>query len=134
MNMATNAESAWLDEINWNTDGLVAAIAQEAQTGRVLTLAWMNRDALFQTIQSGKAIYWSRSRNTLWQKGEISGHFQEVQDIYLDCDNDCVLLKVKQIGGIACHTGRRSCFYQHYENGKWVVSDPVIKDPASIYK
>ena len=132
--MSTHTDSTWLDDINWNTDGLVPAIAQEAQTGRVLTLAWMNRDALFQTIQTGKAIYWSRSRNTLWQKGESSGHYQEIQDIYLDCDNDCILLKVRQAGGIACHTGRRSCFYQHYDNGKWVISDPVIKDPALIYK
>jgi phosphoribosyl-AMP cyclohydrolase len=123
----------WLDEIHWNTDGLVPAIAQEAQTGAVLTQAWMNREALERTATSGEAHYWSRTRGTLWRKGEQSGHVQRVREIRLDCDNDAILLVVEQTGGIACHTGRHSCFFQRLENGTWRTVEPVFKDPASIY-
>jgi phosphoribosyl-AMP cyclohydrolase len=124
----------WLDKIKWAQDGLVLAVAQEAGSGRVLTVAWMNRDALGRTAQTGEAHYWSRSRRKLWRKGEESGHVQKVKSIRLDCDEDVVLLEVEQAGGIACHTGRHSCFFQRLEGGKWVVTDPVLKDPAEIYK
>ena len=123
----------WLDEVHWNADGLVPAIAQEAQTGVVLTQAWMNREALERTATSGEAHYWSRTRGTLWRKGEQSGHVQRVREIRLDCDNDAILLVVEQTGGIACHTGRHSCFFQRLENGTWRTVEPVLKDPASIY-
>lgn len=123
----------WLDEVHWNADGLVPAIAQEAQTGAVLTQAWMNREALERTATSGEAHYWSRTRSTLWRKGEQSGHVQRVREIRLDCDNDAILLVVEQTGGIACHTGRHSCFFQRLENGTWRTVEPVLKDPASIY-
>ncbi len=123
----------WLDEVHWNADGLVPAIAQEAQTGAVLTQAWMNREALERTATSGEAHYWSRTRGTLWRKGEQSGHVQRVREIRLDCDNDAILLVVEQTGGIACHTGRHSCFFQRLENGTWRTVEPVLKDPASIY-
>jgi phosphoribosyl-AMP cyclohydrolase len=123
----------WLDEVHWNADGLVPAIAQEAQTGAVLTQAWMNREALECTATSGEAHYWSRTRGTLWRKGEQSGHVQRVREIRLDCDNDAILLVVEQTGGIACHTGRHSCFFQRLENGTWRTVEPVLKDPASIY-
>jgi phosphoribosyl-AMP cyclohydrolase len=123
----------WLDEVHWNADGLVPAIAQEAQTGAVLTQAWMNREALERTAKSGEAHYWSRTRGTLWRKGEQSGHVQRVREIRLDCDNDAILLVVEQTGGIACHTGRHSCFFQRLENGSWRTVEPVLKDPASIY-
>lgn len=132
--MTSTRKSEWLDEIKWGHDGLVPAIAQDIKTGNVLTLAWMNREALLKTIDSGKAVYWSRSKKRLWQKGETSGHIQEVQDIYLDCDKDAILLKVLQRGGIACHTGRESCFFHHHENGALKISSPVIKDPEEIYK
>jgi len=123
----------WLDEVHWNADGLVPAIAQEAQTGAVLTQAWMNREALERTATSGEAHYWSRTRGTLWRKGEQSGHVQRVREIRLDCDNDAILLVVEQTGGIACHTGRHSCFFQRLENDTWKTVEPVLKDPASIY-
>jgi len=125
---------AWLDRIKWQQDGLVPVVAQEAGSGRVLTLAWMNREALDRTVQSGEAHYWSRSRRKLWRKGEESGHVQKVKSVRLDCDEDVVLLEVEQAGGIACHTGRHSCFFQRLEGGRWVVTDPVLKDPKDIYK
>ena len=124
---------AWLDEIEWNEKGLVPAIAQDAASGRVLTLAWMNREALAETAQTGRAVYWSRSRAKLWRKGEESGHVQKVLELRLDCDADAVLLKVEQVGGIACHTGRESCYFRKLDNGRWVTTDPVKKDPALIY-
>jgi len=125
---------SWLDEVPWNEHGLIAAIAQDAPSGRVLTVAWMNREALQQTAATGEAVYWSRSRKRLWRKGEQSGHVQKVRELRLDCDADAVLVLVEQVGGIACHTGRQSCFYRKLENGSWVTTDPVLKDPAAIYK
>ncbi|MFH1043873.1 MAG: phosphoribosyl-AMP cyclohydrolase [Pseudomonadota bacterium] len=125
---------AWLDEIRWNDDGLVPVIAQEATSGNVLLFAWMNRAALEQTVAGGEAVYWSRSRRKLWHKGEESGHVQKVRELRLDCDEDVILLCVEQIGGIACHTGRHNCFFRKYANGKWVVTEPVIKDPKDIYR
>ena len=127
----------WLDEVKWDAQGLVPAIAQEAATGDVLMFAWMNRDALQKTAELGRAVYFSRSRGKLWFKGEESGHVQEVHDIRIDCDQDVILLSVTQRGhepGIACHTGRHSCFYSVLRNGKWQANEPVLKDPASIYK
>jgi phosphoribosyl-AMP cyclohydrolase len=126
--------STWLDEVPWNGDGLIAAVAQDAASGRVLTVAWMNREALRQTVEGGEAVYWSRSRGKLWRKGEQSGHVQKLRELRLDCDADAVLLKVEQVGGIACHTGRESCFFRKLENGRWVTIDPVLKDPSLIYK
>lgn len=126
--------SNWLDEVPWNDDGLIPAVAQDAKSGRVLTVAWMNRKALKQTFEKQQAVYWSRSRKKLWRKGEESGHVQKLVELRLDCDADAVLLKVEQVGGIACHTGRESCFFRKLENGKWVTTDPVLKDPALIYK
>jgi len=123
----------WLECVKWNADGLVPAIAQEASSGVVLMLAWMNRDALRATLDSGNAVYWSRSRSRLWRKGEESGHVQRVLEVRLDCDADAVLLRVEQVGGIACHTGRQHCFFRRYEHGGWVEVDPVIKDPKDIY-
>ena len=128
---------SWLDDIRWDRDGLVPAIAQELASGDVLTLAWMNRDALARTAETGEAVYWSRSRGRLWRKGEQSGHVQKVHELRLDCDNDAVLLKVTQLGhepGIACHTGRHACFFQRYDNGAWKTVEPVLKDPAAIYR
>jgi phosphoribosyl-AMP cyclohydrolase len=125
---------SFLDEVPWNGDGLIAAVAQDAYSGRVLTVAWMNRDALRETAERREAVYWSRSRQRLWRKGEESGHVQMVVELRLDCDADAVLLKVQQAGGIACHTGRESCFFRQLENGKWITVDPVLKDPALIYK
>ena len=125
---------SWLDEVPWNGDGLIAAVAQDAKSGRVLTVAWMNRDALRQTAETSEAVYWSRSRRKLWRKGEQSGHVQKVRELRLDCDADTILLQVEQVGGIACHTGRESCFYRKLEKGSWVTTDPVLKDPADIYK
>lgn len=124
----------WLDEIKWTEDGLVPVIAQDHQTGEVLMFAWMNRESLGLTAQEGKAIYWSRSRGRLWRKGEESGNEQLIRDMRLDCDNDVILIRVEQKGGIACHTGRRSCFYQQYRDGAWQAVDPVVKDPGEIYK
>lgn len=123
----------WLDEIKWTEDGLVPVIAQDAETNRNLMFAWMNRESLAKTVELGEAVYWSRSRQKLWHKGEESGHTQKVREIRLDCDNDVILLQIEQTGGIACHTGRESCFYQRYENGAWVAVDPVLKDPKAIY-
>lgn len=124
----------WLDSVKWNADGLVPAIAQDAASGQVLMLAWMNRDALRATLDSGEAVYWSRSRSKLWRKGEESGHVQKVREVRLDCDQDALLLRVEQLGGIACHTGRQHCFFRRHENGNWVEIDPVIKDPKEIYR
>jgi len=124
---------SWLDQVKWNEDGLAPAIARDAGDGQVLMMAWMNREALAETAASGKAVYWSRSRKKLWRKGEESGHEQRVQDIRLDCDNDVILLTVTQIGGIACHTGRRHCFFQKLEGDQWVATEPVIKSEQEIY-
>ena len=123
----------WYEQLSWNEQGLVAAIAQDAVTGRVLTVAWMNQEALQQTFERKGAVYWSRSRRKLWRKGEESGNVQRVVEIRLDCDADAVLLRVEQAGGIACHTGRESCFFRKLENGEWVTTDPVLKDPSLIY-
>ncbi len=125
---------AWLNKINWSEDGLITAIAQDASSGRVLMVAWMNRDALRLTWQKSEAVYWSRTRKKLWHKGEESGHFQKVKEIRLDCDGDAILLQVEQQGGIACHTGRASCFFNRLEQGKWMEIDPVLKPPSEIYK
>ena len=124
----------WLDEIEWNADGLVPAIAQDADSGDVLMLAWMSRESLERTLEGGEAVYWSRSRGRLWKKGERSGHVQQVAEIRLDCDGDTILLRVDQRSGIACHTGRRSCFYRALRSGGWESVDPVIVDPENIYK
>lgn len=123
----------WLDQINWNADGLVPAIAQDHQTGRILMMAWMNREALALTVQENRAIYWSRSRGKLWRKGEESGHVQKLHELRLDCDADVIVLMVEQIGGIACHTGRESCFYRVYADGEWKTVEAVLKDPHAIY-
>lgn len=123
----------WLDAIKWNDDGLVPVIAQDAEDGRVLMVAWMNREALQLTAQDGHAVYWSRSRQRLWHKGEESGNRQLIKEICLDCDNDVIILQVEQKGGIACHTGRRSCFFQRLENGEWKTVEPVLKDPSQMY-
>jgi len=128
---------SFLDEIKWDAQGLVPVIAQEVGSNDVLMFAFMNREAVMETVRRGEAVYWSRSRNRLWHKGEESGHTQKVHDIRMDCDNDVLLLKVQQLGhepGIACHTGRHSCFFQRYEDGGWKAVDPVLKDPESIYK
>ena len=122
-----------LDQVSWNEKGLVAAIAQEASTGRVLMMAWMNSDALAESLESGYATYWSRSRAQIWRKGESSGNRQKIQAVELDCDGDTVLLKVEQQGGIACHTGRNSCFYRRAEDGTWIETEPVLKSPEEIY-
>jgi len=124
----------WLDELLWSADGLIPAIAQDSATGRVLMVAWMNRDALRLTQEKGEAVYWSRSRQRLWHKGEESGHIQTVKEIRLDCDADVILLQVEQQGEIACHTGRESCFYRKLEHGSWVATDAILKSPDEIYK
>jgi phosphoribosyl-AMP cyclohydrolase len=126
--------TTFLDEVPWNEHGLIAAVTQDHRTGRVLTVAWMNREALKETVATGQAVYWSRSRNRLWRKGEESGHVQKLVELRLDCDADAVLLRVEQAGGIACHTGRESCFFRKLEDGRWVTADPVLKDPSAIYK
>ncbi len=123
----------WLDAIKWNDDGLVPVIAQDAEDGRILMMAWMNREALQLTADGDYAVYWSRSRKKLWHKGEESGNRQRVREIRLDCDNDVIVLQIEQIGGIACHTGRRSCFFQRFEDGEWKTVEPVLKDPADMY-
>ena len=125
---------SWLDEVPWNEHDLVAVVTQDFSSGRILTVAWMNRDALQKTAETKEAVYWSRSRKKLWRKGEESGYVQKVREVRIDCDADAVLLKVEQVGGIACHTGRESCFFRKLENGKWVTVDPVLRDPALIYK
>jgi len=126
-------DDAWLDEIAWDERGLVPAIAQEAFTNRVLMVAWMNREALRETVATGQAVYWSRSRKRLWRKGEESGHQQRLREVRVDCDADVVLLKVDQVGGIACHTGRHNCFFRRLEDGRWVETDPVLKSSSEIY-
>ena len=125
---------SWLDEVNWNAEGLVPAIAQDAATGKVLMVAWMNRESLGETVSTGFAVYWSRSRGRLWRKGEESGNVQRVLEIRLDCDEDVLLLQIDQVGGISCHTGRQHCFFNKLIDGKWVPVDPVIKDPGEIYR
>ncbi len=124
----------WLDEINWDVNGLVPVIAQEFGTGKILMFAWMNHEALLLTDDTKQAVYWSRSRNKLWRKGEESGHLQKIHEIRVDCDEDVILLTVEQIGGIACHTGRHNCFFKKLENGHWLIDQPIIKNPEDIYK
>ena len=131
--MSAPQTEAWLDAVSWDERGLAPVVAQDAASGRVLTLAWMNRAALAETIRTGQAVYWSRSRGRLWHKGEASGHVQKVVELRIDCDADAILLRVEQVGGIACHTGHERCFYLKLENGRWVETDPVLKDPAEIY-
>ena len=132
-----SVKAKWLNKVRWDENGLVPVIAQEVATNDVLMFAWMNRDALARTVESGEAVYWSRSRKKLWHKGEESGHVQKVHEIRLDCAEDVVLLKVEQVDGIACHTGRHSCFFQKFEGsaavGVWLAVDPVLKNPDSIY-
>ena len=132
--MSVADKQQWLDEVLWDAQGLVPAIAQDAVTGEVLMFAWMNRESLALTAESGYAVYWSRSRGRLWRKGEESGHSQKVLELRVDCDKDVVLLKIEQIGGIACHTGRRSCFFTRLETSGWQDVEPVLKDPKEIYK
>ena len=124
----------WLDQVRWTDDGLIPVIAQLAESGRVVMFAWMNRESLKLTVECGYAVYWSRSRQRLWRKGEESGHQQKVIDIQLDCDEDVILLKIEQEGGIACHTGRESCFYRSLVDGQWQSKEAVLKDPKAIYK
>ncbi|HUU71174.1 MAG TPA: phosphoribosyl-AMP cyclohydrolase [Burkholderiales bacterium] len=124
----------WIDEVKWDKDGLVPAIAQDADSEQVLMMAWMDRDALLETVRTAQAVYWSRSRSRIWRKGEESGHVQSVREVFLDCDGDVVLLKVDQAGGIACHTGRASCFYRKLDAGKWAANQPVLRDPDEIYR
>ena len=124
----------YIDEVSWDDDGLVPAIAQDAESGVILMVAWMNREALQLTIDENRAIYWSRSRQKIWRKGEQSGHIQELIELRLDCDSDVILMKVNQIGSIACHTGRQSCFYRIFKDGEWQDFDKVIKDPKDIYR
>ena len=126
--------SDWLEQLEWNSDGLVPAIAQDHQSGEVLMLAWMNREALRLTSEQGRAVYWSRSRQRLWFKGEESGHIQALREIRVDCDADVVLLQVEQIGGIACHTGRRRCFFRVLKDGTWLTDEEIIKNPDEIYR
>lgn len=131
-------KTKWLNKVKWDENGLVPVIAQEIGSNDVLMFAWMNRDALARTVELGQAVYWSRSRKKLWHKGEESGHFQQVHEIRLDCDEDVVLLKIEQVGKLACHTGRHSCFFQKFDdnNGEpdWLAADPVLKNPDDIYK
>ncbi len=124
---------SWLDEVVFDSEGLIPAIAQEVGTGRLLMTAWMNREALAETVRSGQAVYWSRSRKRLWRKGEESGHVQLIRQVRLDCDGDVIMLEVEQVGGIACHTGHGRCFFRKLENGMWVEVEPVLKDPGQIY-
>lgn len=124
---------AWLDAIRWTEDGLIPVIAQQEDSGKILMFAWMNRESLSLTVKEGYAVYWSRSRRKLWRKGEESGHRQKVTDLLLDCDEDVILLKIEQQGGIACHTGRESCFYRRLVDGQWQIAEPVLKDPETIY-
>ena len=124
---------SFLDEVKWTEDGLVPAIAQDAETGKVMMFAWMNRESLQQTIEKQEVVYYSRSRQQLWHKGETSGHTQKLKEIRLDCDSDVILLMIEQIGGIACHTGREHCFFKRYEDGEWKVVEDVVKSPDEIY-
>lgn len=128
-----SSTAPWLDEVHWDANGLIPAIAQDSVSGDVLMVAWMNREALALTAHEGRAVYWSRSRQKLWRKGEESGHVQQLRELRLDCDSDVIVLKVEQIGGVACHTGRRSCFFRVLRDGEWHTVDPVLKDPESIY-
>ncbi|MET0378824.1 MAG: phosphoribosyl-AMP cyclohydrolase [Spongiibacteraceae bacterium] len=123
----------WLDEVHWDSNGLIPAVTQDSASGDILMVAWMNREALALTASEGRAVYWSRSRQKLWRKGEESGHIQQLRELRLDCDSDVIVLKVEQIGGVACHTGRRSCFFRVLREGEWHTVDPVLKDPATIY-
>ena len=131
--MSEPVDSHWLDQIIWNDQGLVPAIAQDQTTHEILMVAWMNREALSLTVAEGRAVYWSRSRKKLWRKGEESGHVQRVSEIRLDCDDDVIILKIEQLGGIACHTGRRSCFFKVLKDSQWQAVEPVLKDPKAIY-
>jgi len=124
----------WLDQINWNNDGLIPAIAQDWESDRILMQAWVNRESLALSVAENRAVYWSRSRQKLWRKGEESGHVQVLHGVYLDCDKDCIILRVEQLGGIACHTGRESCYFLTLENGQWVENAPVLKNPDEIYR
>src|SRR5574343_188677 len=127
--------ASWLDQVSWDSQGLIGTICQDIHSGEVVMFAWMNRESLALTVERGEAVYWSRSRQKLWHKGEESGHIQKVHEILLDCDNDCLLLKIEQVGGIACHTGRHSCFYQQLTSDQqWQAVTPVLKDPKEIYK
>ena len=126
--------SGWLDELKWDEHGLMPVVAQDHASGKVLTVAWMNRDALAQTVRGGEAVYWSRSRRRLWRKGEQSGHVQKVREIRVDCDADALLLQVEQVAGIACHTGHARCFFRKLQDGRWVETEPVLKDPEEIYR
>lgn len=126
-------ERPWLDALKWDADGMIPAIAQDAESGRVVMFAWMNRESLIETVKSGNAVYWSRSRRRLWRKGEESGHFQKIRSIRTDCDGDVLLLAIEQVGGIACHTGRESCFFNALQGEHWSPVDPVVKDPKEIY-
>ena len=130
----TAAVDSWLDEVLWDEQGLVPAIAQDAITGEILMFAWMNRESLALTAETGQATYWSRSRGRLWRKGEESGHAQKVLELRVDCDKDVVLMKIEQVGGIACHTGRRSCFFNRLDDSQWRDVEPVLKNPKEIYK
>lgn len=129
-----SSDSEWLSQIKWNKDGLLAAIAQDHQSKRVLMVAWMNEESLRLSIQEQRAIYWSRSRGKLWRKGEASGNVQHLKNLYLDCDGDSLLLEVEQVGGVACHTGRESCFYRKLDNKEWQVIDEMLIDPQEMYK
>jgi phosphoribosyl-AMP cyclohydrolase len=126
-------DAGWLDALKWDENGMIPAIAQEARSGRVVMFAWMNRESLQKTLACGNAVYWSRTRQRLWKKGEESGHFQKIISIRADCDGDVLLLSVEQVGGIACHTGRESCFFFELQGERWVPADPVLKDPKEIY-
>lgn len=132
--MTIKADTNWLDQVKWTDDGLVPVIAQDAESGRILMMAWMNRETLAMTAEKSEAVYWSRSRQKIWHKGETSGHTQKVKSIRLDCDADVIVLQVEQLGGIACHTGRESCFYSELQNNEWQVVEPVLKDPKEIYQ
>ncbi len=124
----------WIDKVKWNADGLVPVIAQDAASGKVLMLAWMNRESLALSVSTGEAVYWSRSRSRLWKKGEESGHVQRIRALRLDCDEDAILMEIEQVGGIACHTGRQSCFYRTLQADDWVATEPVLRDPKDIYR
>jgi phosphoribosyl-AMP cyclohydrolase len=131
--MNTSKTTDYTDELRWNEDGLVPAIAKDWKTGKVLMMAWMNAESLRCTVEEGRAVYWSRSRQALWRKGESSGHTQQLKDLRLDCDGDTLLLEVEQLGGMACHTGREHCFYRQLIDGEWRIAEPVLKDPKEIY-
>jgi len=133
-NSNETSSTDWLQQIKWNADGLVPVIVQDANDSTILMFAWMNQESLAITVSEGYATYWSRSRQRLWRKGEESGHRQHIIELRLDCDHDALLIKVEQIGGIACHTGRRSCFFRIYKKGQWEINDPIIVDPTIIYK